>query len=128
MTGRESVDSASERLLTALRGELASRGVRSSLETDRGQPRLGIHYPGGGVTADDLFDSVIVTRFRGEWWYGWPEVVPICAVAPVARAVQAVISELGSGDGRRPGEPGIAGVADLAARRERRQARQGIFR
>jgi len=66
-----------------------------------------------------------VTRFRGEWWYGWPEVVPVCAVTPVARAAQAIISELTLGDTSQAGD---AVITDLAVRRKLRQAAQGVFR
>jgi len=97
-----------------LRGELASRGVTCDLRDGR-QQRLPVWYPGDS-TADEPFDSVAVAFMRGEWWYCWPEIMPISPVAPVSRAAQAIIRELRLGDSA--GE-----VADLAAWRVQRQAR-----
>jgi hypothetical protein len=125
MTGAAPGRQATEQLLITLRGELASRGVNSGLQDDGGQPSLGVYYPSEGTGASDLFDSVIVTRFRGEWWYGWPEVVPICAVTPVGRAAQTIISELTLGDTSQAGD---AVITDLDVWRKLRQAAQDVFR
>jgi hypothetical protein len=125
MTGPVPGRQTTEQLLIALRGELVSRKVNCALHDDSALPSLGVYYGDEGTAASDLFDSVIVTRFRGEWWYGWPQVVPICAVTPVAEAAQAIVSELTMGDVSQARD---ADITDLTVWRKLRQAAEGVFR
>jgi hypothetical protein len=109
--------------LMTLRAELARRGVICDLRDGGGQLRLPVWCPGAS-TADEPLDSVAVAVLRGEWLYCWPQVAPISPVASVSRTAEAVISDLGLGDGT--GEGGEA--AGLFASRMLRQARLEIFR
>jgi hypothetical protein len=125
MTGPVPGRQTAEQLLIALRVEMVSRGVNCALHDDGGLPSLGVYYRDEGTAASDLFDSVIVTRFRGEWWYGWPQVVPICAATPVTEAAQAIVSELALGDVSQAGDD--ADITDLAVWRKLRPAARDVL-
>ena len=118
MTGAVPARQAAKQFLAALRAELSGLGVSSDLRDEAGQLRLGVCF--GEEGDSELFDSVTVARFRGEWWYCWPEVTPIRAVSSVTGAAQVIAA------GLRAGEDDPAGVTDLDAWRMLRQARPAL--
>jgi hypothetical protein len=113
-----------ERHLIALRDELARRGVRCELE-DRGVwPRLRIHCPGEGASAE--FDNnVVAAPIAGRWFFFWPGAEPIGSVTRLAQAAERIADDLGlDGD---PDDDGTGQpVASLAVWRTLRRAGAGI--
>jgi hypothetical protein len=125
-----------EQHLTALREELARRGVRCELATQGVYPRLRIYCPGEGASAG--FDhNVVAAPVAGRWFFFWPWAEPLGSVTRLAEAAARIIADLdldldldlGSGpgdDGPGDGGPGQT-VPSLAVQRMLRQARAGIF-
>ena len=119
-----------EQHLTALREELARRGVRCELATQGVYPRLRIYCPGEDASAG--FDhNVVAAPVAGRWFFFWPWAEPLGSVTRLAEAAARIIDDLELGSGPGDDSPGDGGpgqtVPSLAAQRMLRQARAGIF-
>jgi hypothetical protein len=119
-----------EQHLTALREELARRGVRCELATQGVYPRLRIYCPGEGASAG--FDhNVVAAPVAGRWFFFWPWAEPLGSVTRLAEAAARIIADLDLGSGPGDDGPGDGGpgqtVPSLAVQRMLRQARAGIF-
>jgi hypothetical protein len=118
-----------EQHLTALREELARRGVRCELASQGVYPRLRIYCPGEDASAG--FDhNVVAAPVVGRWFFFWPWAEPLGSVTRLAEAAARIIADLGLGscpgdDGHGDGGPGQT-VPSLAVQRMLRQARAGI--
>jgi hypothetical protein len=113
-----------ERHLIALRDELARRGVRCELEDLGVWPRLRIHCPSEGASAE--FDNnVVAAPIAGRWFFFWPGAEPIGSVTRLAQAAERIADDLGlDGD---PDDDGTGQpVASLAVWRTLRRAGAGI--
>ena len=82
-----------EQHLTALREELARRGVRCELATQGVYPRLRIYCPGEGASAG--FDhNVVAAPVAGRWFFFWPWAEPVGSVTRLAEAAARIIADL----------------------------------
>ena len=107
--------------LIALRDELTRHGVRCALDDHGMWPRLRIHCPGEGTTAESG-NNVVAAPIAGRWFFFWPWAEPIGSVTRATDAARRIIDDLCLDGDDGTGQP----VTSLAVWRMLQHARAGI--